>query len=185
MYGKNDVTRILGEMNEGKSGAVEKLMPLVYDELRGLAKKYMSRERSGHTLQATALVNEAFIKLADVDNIDWQSRNHFFALSASTMRRILVDHARKKTADKRGGAGLDLEFDEELLREQEKEKSIIALDDALNLLKDRSERQASIVEMRFFGGMTMDEIAQHLGCSKRKVEGEWTLIKAWLKRELT
>lgn len=185
MQNTDEVTKLLGEMSQGSRRAADKLIPLVHAELKNLAKRYMAGESSGHTLQATALVNEAYIKLANVGKIDWKSRSHFFAVSANTMRRILVDHARKKVAEKRGGSNINLSLDEGLVADSEKDLNIIALDDALKALAQKSERQASIVEMRFFSGMTVDEIANHFDCSKRKIEGEWTIIKAWLKRELS
>lgn len=185
MQDKDNVTQLLGEMSQGSRRAADKLIPLVHAELKALAKKYMAGESSGHTLQATALVNEAYIKLANVDKIDWKSRSHFFAVSANTMRRILVDHARKKVAEKRGGSSFNLSLDEALTVAEEKDLDVIALDDALKALAEKSERQAAIVEMKYFSGMTVEEIANHFDCSKRKIEGEWTIIKAWLKRELS
>ncbi|MFV1995657.1 MAG: ECF-type sigma factor, partial [Verrucomicrobiales bacterium] len=165
--------------------AVNRLMPLVYDEMRALAHRYMSRESEGHTLQATELVNEAYLKLVNKDLIDWKGRTHFFAVGATTMRRILVDHARRRKRLKRGGNMRRISLDEGLALSPQKDADLLAVDDALTRLAQIDEDQAKIVEMRFFGGLTVQEVAEVLGVSKRKVEAEWTMVRAWLRRELT
>ena len=181
----HEVTRVLQSISEGDDSAVEKLMPLVYSEFKQLARGYMSRERSDHTLQATSLVNEAYLKLVDQKNVNWQNRSHFFAVGAQAMRRILVDHARTKSRNKRGGGVANLELEEELVKAPERPEEVLFLDEALEKLAAFDERQAKIVEMRFFGGMNVQEVADSLGVSKRTVEGDWSMAKAWLRRELS
>ena len=174
----------------------EDLMPVVYDELRGLARAYLHRERSGHTLQPTALVNEAYLRLIDQRRMQWCGRTHFFAIGARMMRRLLVDHARGRGREKRGGDWQKLTLDHELGerivplfgigsgRGELDREDFLALHDALEKLAALDERQARVVEMRFFAGLTMAEIAEALEVSKRTAEGDWTHAKAWLKREL-
>jgi RNA polymerase sigma factor (TIGR02999 family) len=163
---------------------VDELAPLVYDELRRVAARYLRREAPGNTLQPTALVHEAFLKLAGQHRVDWQGRTHVLAIGAQAMRRILVDHAKRKRRVKRGGGMKRIEFDEAAALSPQRDEDLLAVDEALEKLASIDERQARIVEMRFFGGMTVEEVAQALGVSKRTVEGEWTMVRAWLRREL-
>ncbi|MEM7582066.1 MAG: ECF-type sigma factor [Acidobacteriota bacterium] len=187
---KTQITEILNGLQGGTLDDVaqaEDLLPVVYDELRRLARAYLRRERSDHTLQPTALVHEAYLRLIDQDRLQWQGRTHFFAVGAQMMRRLLVDHARKRGRVKRGGdwqqvtlghvvtplLGRDLDHDE-----------LLALDQAINRLGDLDARQAKIVELRFFAGLEVAEVADLIGVSKRTVEGNWTHARAWLRREL-
>ena len=162
-----------------------RLMPLVYDDLRALAASHLRREAPGHTLQPTALVNEAFLKLVDQTRVDWKGKTHFFAVGAEIMRRILVDHARGKNRQKRGGDRQRIALHDDLKLTPQSDEDLLAVDDAIEKLADRDPRQAKIVELRFFGGLTVAEVAEVLGVSKRTVEAEWTMIRAWLRRELT
>jgi RNA polymerase sigma factor (TIGR02999 family) len=182
---RSEITQILQAAKAGDSSAVNKLMPLVYDELRSLAGRFMSRERPGHTLQPTELVNEAFLRLVDQTRVDWQGRTHFFAVGARVMRRILVDHARSKLRKKRGERPQRVELTEKLTLTTDSLEDVLALDEALEKLNKVDPRQARIVEMRFFGGLTVSEVAEVLNVSKRTVEGEWTMVRAWLRRELS
>lgn len=161
------------------------LTALVYDELRALAAAYLRRERTGHSLQPTALVHEAFIKLIDAEGLQATDRHHFFAIAANTMRRVLVEHARTRGAVKRGGGQRRVTLTGIQAVKPDAEFEVVALDEALKKLAALDERQARIVELRFFGGLGVDEVAQLLGVSKRTVEGDWTLARAWLLRELT
>jgi RNA polymerase sigma factor (TIGR02999 family) len=160
-------------------------MPFVYDELRRLARQYLQRERSDHTLQATGLVHEAYLRLVDQSSLSWQNRAHFFAVAAKVMRRVLVDHARSHRAEKRGGDREKLEFDEALLPSGERAVDLIALDEALRELERLDARQSQIVELRFFGGLTNEEIGEALDISPRTIKREWRLAKAWLRREIS
>ncbi len=184
MTPSKDITRLLLAWGDGDQQALDQLMPFVYDELRRLAKGYMRHQRSDHTLQATALVNEAYLRLIDSSRVRWQNRTHFFAISAQLMRRVLVDFARAKNAEKRGGREQQVSFDEALPASFEKESELLALDEALKELAALDERQSRIVEMRYFGGMTEEEIAEALGISTRTVRRDWTVARAWLFREL-
>jgi RNA polymerase sigma factor (TIGR02999 family) len=168
----------------GDKEALDKLMPFVYEELRRLAKNYMRQQRPDHTLQTTALVNEAYLRLIDSDQVRWQNRTHFFAISAQLMRRILVDFARAKKADKRGGDKHMVTFEEKLPVSIEKESELLALDEALKELATMDERQSQIVEMRYFGGLNEKEIAEALNISTRTVRRDWSIARAWLYREL-
>jgi RNA polymerase sigma-70 factor (ECF subfamily) len=179
------VTQILGEIKAGDRSALEKLLPLVYDELRELAASHLKRERKNHTLQPTALVHEAYLKLMDQSRVDWQGRTHFFAVGAQAMRRILVDHARHRRAAKRGGGRLRITFDEELIAGPQQDEDILAVDDALVKLTRLDPQHGRMVELRFFGGLTVAEVAESLEMSKRSVEREWTMVRAWLRRELS
>ncbi len=181
---KGDITGLLLEWGGGDKEAFDKLMPFVYGELRRLAHAYMRRQSPDHTLQTTALVNEAYMRLIDSDKVRWQDRNHFFAMSAKLMRRILVDFARAKNAKKRGGGEHLVTFDEELPVAEAKEAELLALDDALTRLSKMDERQGKIVEMRYFGGLTEEEIAGVLEVSVRTVRRDWSVARAWLFREL-
>ena len=167
--------------------AAQELFPLIYDELRGLARSYVAGERAGHSLQATALVNEAYLRLVDLTRIDWRGRTHFLATGARVMRRLLVDHARNRDSLKRGGGWNRVTMGHALGRSDARgldADELLHLNTALDKLHGLDERQARIVELRFFGGLTMVEIAEHLGVSKRTVEGDWTHARVWLKREV-
>ena len=182
---RQEVTQVLLDWNRAEGNAAERLIPLVYDELRRLARQYLQRERSDHTLQATGLVHEAYLRLVDQNSVTWQNRAHFFGVAAQAMRRILVDHARSRRAEKRGGDCEKLEFDEELLPSAERAVDLIALDDALRDLEKLDARQSQIVELRFFGGLTNEEIAEALDISPRTIKREWRLAKAWLRRHIS
>src|SRR5437762_1889621 len=162
---RHDITALLLDWNEGDDQALEKLTPLVYAELRRIAGRYMASERAGHTLQASALVNEAFLKLVDVRRIHWQNRAHFFAMSAQLMRRILVDFARSKRYQKRGGAAVKVTLDENLMVSNDRTNDLVALDDALNALAAANPRVSQVVELRYFGGLTEAETAEALHIS--------------------
>ncbi len=167
------------------SEAVRQLMPLVYDELRALAEKQLRSENAGHTLQPTALVHEVFMRLVEQSRVNWKGRAHFLAVSAQAMRRILVDHARTRGRVKRGGDWRRVVLDEQLAPPKLREVDSVALNDALETLATLDEQQARIVELRFFGGMSVGEVAHVLGVLKRKIEGDWTHAKAWLRAELS
>lgn len=185
MSESGQITAVLQAINDGDHQAADRLMPMVYDQLRSLATKYMREQPTGHTLRSTALVNEAYIKLCGARESDWRSRTHFFAAGAQAMRRILVDHARGKNREKRGGGMQRVEFDAGLLGSEQCDEEVLALNEALEKLAKLDERQAQIVELRFFGGLTVQEVAEALGVSKRTVELEWKMIRAWLRRELS
>ena len=174
---------MLKAWSEGDANAADRLMPLVYDGLRKIAAQYLRKERSDHTFQPTALVHEAYLKLIDVSDANWQDRAHFFAAASTMMRHILVDHARARLTDKRGGAFQRIELDEAVSfsdRTGEKNLDILALDEALTQLAGFDERQTRIVELRFFGGLTVEETAEVLKISSATVKREWSLAKAWL-----
>lgn len=185
MSGKNDITQLLLAWHEGDRGALDDLMPIVYDELRKIAASYMRRQSPGHSLQTTALVNEAYLRLIDSRRVNWQNRTHFFAISAQLMRRVLVDFARSKNALKRGGAGVRVTFDEAMQVPAKKGTDVAALDSALNELAKLSRRQSQIVELRYFGGLTEEEIGEMLGLSSRTVRRDWSVARAWLFRRLS
>lgn len=178
------VTQLLLQWGKGDESALDELLPLVYDALRRLAGSYLRRERPDHSLQATALVHEAYLRLVDQKSVDWKNRAQFFGVSAQIMRRILVDHARARHAAKRGGAGprLSLSIADRFI--PQKDLDLMALDDALNALAAFDAQQSKIVEMRFFGGLTIEEIAEAIGVSRATIERDWTLAKAWLRREI-
>jgi RNA polymerase sigma-70 factor, ECF subfamily len=182
--GPPQITRLLIDWRGGEQSALEQLIPLVHEELRRLARRHMAHERVGHTLQATALVNEAFVRLIDVRQVKWQDRAHFFAMSSRLMRRILVDFARSKGYQKRGGGAQKVSFDEALLVAREPGHDLVALDDALTALAAFDGRKAQVVEMRFFGGLSVEETAEALNVSADTVMRDWKLAKAWLLREL-
>jgi RNA polymerase sigma-70 factor, ECF subfamily len=184
MPSPKDVTRLLLDWRNGDQEALTKLMPLVYGELRRLARQYMRRERPGHTLQTSALINEAYLRLVDQD-IAWENRAHFFAISARLMRQILVDHARERNSIKRGGNQFKISLAEAANLGQDQASDIVALDDALKSLAEIDPRQSQIVELRFFGGLTIEETAEVLGVSHTTVERDWNFAKAWLHRELS
>ncbi len=180
----SDVTSVLADVSQGKASKADELIALVYDQLRALASSMLKREGGGGTLQATALVNEAYLKLIDQSRVDWKCKSHFFAIGATIMRRLLVDHARSKHAQKRGGdrQRVVLQDIPELLLHNDED--VLAVDEALDKLSTIDPIQARIVELRFYGGMTVAEVAEVLQMSKRKVEYEWEMIRAWLRREL-
>jgi RNA polymerase sigma factor (TIGR02999 family) len=180
----NGVTQLLVAWSDGDVAARDELMPLVYDELHRLAHRYMNHERPGHTLQTSALVNEAFIRLIDQKDVDWQNRTHFFALAAQMMRRILVDHARSRQYLKRGGDARQVSFDETMMVSHERVDEVIALDDALKDLAQFDQRKNQIVELRFFGGLSIEETAELLKVSPGTVMRDWTLAKAWLRKQI-
>ena len=181
----NEVTRMLVAWSNGDEAARDQLMPLVYDELHRLAKQYMNRERPGHTLQTSALVNEAFLRLVDQRDVHWQNRAHFFGIAAQMMRRILVDYARNRRYAKRGGDARQVSLDEVAIVSGERVAEVVALDDALKGLAQFDLRKSQIVELRFFGGLSIDETAEVLAVSPGTVMRDWTLAKAWLRREMT
>jgi RNA polymerase sigma factor (TIGR02999 family) len=184
--GPGEITLLLARMKEGSPDAESRLISLVYTELRRIAARYMRNERSDHSLQPTALVHEAYLRLRKMNAIDWQSRSHFLAVSAHTMRQILVDHARVKHAGKRGADWNKVSFDVgELLAATEPNVNIVELDQALGRLEAFDERQAKVVELRFFGGLNEDEISAELGISERTVKRDWRIAKAWLYNELS
>jgi RNA polymerase sigma-70 factor, ECF subfamily len=180
------VTLLLAQVREGDQEAVNQLVPLVYDELRRMAGAYMQRERPGHTLQATALVNEAYVRLTGDRNPQWQNRAHFFAIAAHTMRQVLLEYARRRHAGKRGGADArKVDLTPELFLSDCKLEQVLAIDEVLTRLSEMDPQQGRIVELRFFGGLNVDETAEAMGISERTVKREWRLAKAWLDRELT
>jgi len=179
----NEVTQLLVDWGKGDQGALDQLIPLVYDELRRLAGRYMRRESQGHTLQTSALVNEAYLRLVDQKNVQWQNRAHFFGVAAQLMRRILVDHARSRSRAKRGGGAQMVSLVEQAATSKEVAE-VIALDDALKNLAEMDPRKSQIVEMKFFGGLTTEEVAEVLKVTSRTVEREWRKARAWLNRAL-
>lgn len=179
-----DITRLLGQWQGGDQQALSELTPLVYNELRRLAKPYISRERANHTLQGTALVHEAYLRLIDQRQIEWRNRNHFFALSAELIRRILVDHARAKMAGKRGGDQVKLSLEEGMEPAAGGDVDLIALDDALQLLARTDPQQSRIVELRYFAGLKIEETAEVLDISPATVKRDWAMARAFLKREM-
>lgn len=178
------VTRLLRGWGAGDPEAPELLMPLVYDRLRGLARRQLSRERNGHTLSPTALVHEAYLRLAGLRRIRWQDRGHFLALAATTMRRVLVSRARRRLAEKRGGGGVAVPLEDLPALSVERSEELLALDDALGALAALDARQVRVVELRYFGGLTIQETAAVLSVSPATVKLDWTLARAWLHREL-
>jgi RNA polymerase sigma factor (TIGR02999 family) len=178
------ITELLQSWSHGDRGAIQKLVPLVYDELHRLAQRYMSDERPGHTLQTTALVNEAFLRLVDSAHASWESRTHFYGVCAQVMRRILVDWARSRQALKRGGDMRVLDLDEALAAAKEPGTDLVAVDDALNSLAAVDARKSQVVEMRFFGGLSVKETAAVLKVSPETVQRDWKLAKSWLRREM-
>ena len=180
-----EVTELLRRWSGGDVAARESLVPLVYDELRRLARYYLASQRSDHTLQSTAIVHEAYLRLAGRDNVHWENRSHFFAVAAQLMRRILVDHARKRNAAKRGGAQLTLLVDEAVEPSSQRELDLVALDDALKALAELDERQSRIVELRFFGGLSIEDTSRLLEISPATVKREWSTARAWLYEEIS
>lgn len=180
-----DVTALLVNWSNGDSRALDDLMPLVYGELRRLAGAYLRRERATHTLQSTALVHEAFLRLVNQQDVQWKSRAHFFGIAAQMIRRILVDHARAAQAGKRGSGAIRIELDDHMAVEQQKELDLVGLDDSLAKLAALDERQARIVELRFFAGLSVEEAAEVMQISTATVKREWSSARAWLYREMT
>ena len=182
----HEISRILQEWSDGGTDVSEKLMPLIYDELRRQASRYMRRERIGHTLQTTALIHEAYLKLIDKPDVNWQNRAHFFGVAAQVMKRILVDHAKSRHRGKRGGEAENLPLDEaRFVISEGKSVDLIALDEALTRFAEFDPQQAKIVELKYFAGMQIDEIAEALRISPATVKREWNSAKAWLHNEIT
>jgi len=179
------VTQLLIDWSNGDKAAVDKLIPLVYDELRRLARYYMRRERAGATLQTTALVNEAYMRLVDQKNVQWQNRAHFFAISAQLMRRILIDRARKRYNSKRGGDVRKVSLDQAAIVSTGRSSDLVALDEALTDLEAIDQRKSKVVELRFFGGLNIEETAEVMSISPATVQREWSMAKAWLYREIS
>jgi RNA polymerase sigma-70 factor (ECF subfamily) len=180
-----EITQLLLAWSQGDRSALDRLIPQVYEELRRLAKRYMGQERAGHALQTTALVNEAYLRLIDASQVRWQNRAHFFAVSAQLMRRILVDFARSQRNLKRGGEARQVSLDEALVVSEETGADLVALDDALSALEALDPRQSQVVELRFFGGLSVEETAEVLKVSPTTARRDWTLARAWLYRELS
>jgi RNA polymerase sigma-70 factor, ECF subfamily len=185
MKAQEDITQLLQAVSTGDREAAEALLPVIYEELRRRAASLMRYEREDHTLQPTALVHEAFLQLVEIQRVDWKGRAHFFAVASQMMRRILVDHARSRLADKRCGGRMLVPLDEALGVSVTRDTDVLAIDEALRKLAGLNPRHADIVSMRFFGGLSVQEVAAVLDTPKRTLEAEWSLIKAWLRRELT
>lgn len=181
---EEDVTALLGEVAKGNHAAQEKLIPLVYDQLKELARRYMRRERADHTLQTTALVHEAYLKLVHQQSANWQGRAQFFGIAAQLMRRILIDHARHHLREKRGGAQVFLPLNEALAFSPEHSEDLLKLDEALDRLSKLDPRQGRIVELRFFGGLSVEETSKFLGVSPITIKRDWAVAKVWLYGEL-
>jgi RNA polymerase sigma factor (TIGR02999 family) len=177
---QHEVTKLLIRLTEGDHAVLDALLPAVYDELRRLASNYLRRERVGHTLQPTALVHEAYIRLVDQTRVEWQNRAHFFGVAAQMMRRILVDHARAQAADKRGGDAQKLSLDENIDVSAMRPSELVALDEALERLAQLDPQKSRLVELRFFGGLSVEETAEVLGVSAPTVKRQWRMAKAWL-----
>ena len=180
----HEITQLLAEWSEGNQAALDKLYPLVYNELRRLAHGYLRRERKGHTLQTTALINEAYLRLVDQKHVHWANRSHFFGLSAQIMRRILIDHARRYDYSKRGGGAQRISLDEAALVAKERGRALLMLDEALNSLAKIDPRRSHVVELRYFGGLNNEEIAGVLKISENTVTRDWNMARAWLYQEL-
>jgi len=180
-----DVTQLLMNWSQGDQGALEQLMPLVYGELRRLASSYLRRERSNHTLQSTALVHEAFMRLVNQQDVQWRNRAHFYAIAAQMIRRILVDYARSQHAEKRGAGAVKLELDEAMAVPQQSEIDLLGLNDALDQLAELDARQSRVVELRFFAGLSIEETAEVMHLSPASIKREWNTARAWLFRQMT
>ena len=181
----HEVTKLLKDWSAGDQSALDKLMPLVYDELRRLAHQHMRREKPGHTLQTSALVNEAYVRLVDQREIQWEGRAHFFGIAARLMRQILVDRARRRNFAKRGGGTIQVSLNEATTVAQEQSANVMALDDALKNLEKTDQRKSRIVELRFFGGMSIEETAKVLRVSPGTVMRDWTFARAWLRNQMS
>lgn len=180
----DNITHLLKEWSDGDEQALDRLTPLVYEELRKQAARYLRRERRGHTMQTTALINEAYLRLIDAKNVRWQGRAHFFAIAANLMRRILVDHARRRDAEKRGGSQIRVALDPALAVANQSDIDLVMIDDALTRLSAIDPQQAQVVELRFFSGLSVEETAAALGISPRTVKRDWSVARAWLRREI-
>jgi RNA polymerase sigma factor (TIGR02999 family) len=180
----HQVTMLLGRLTDGDVNALDRLMPLVHDELRAIARRSLRNERAGHTLQPTALANEAYLRLVDLDRIDWRGRAHFFAVAAGIIRRTLIDHARKRRAARRGADPKRVSLEETILLANERPGELVDLDEALARLRELDARQERIVELRFFAGLSVEETAEVLGISSRTVKREWSVARAWLRADL-
>lgn len=181
---QKQISQLLEDWSNGDKAALDQLIPLVYEELKRLARYHMRRERADHTLQTSALVNEAYLRLVDYKRMRWQDRAHFLGVAAQAMRRILVDHARKRQYGKRGGAGLKVTLDEASEMVEQKAADLVALDDALSSLASIDPRKSNIVEMRYFGGLNIEETAEVLGLSPATVQRDWKTARIWLHREI-
>jgi len=182
---QHEITELLAEWRDGNQSALDELYPLVYNELHRLARRYMSRERKGHTLQTTALINEAYVRLVDQKNVQWANRSHFFAISAQIMRRILIDHARRHAYAKRGGGAQQVSLEEAATVAPDLGLELIRLDEALKTLAEMDPRRSQVVEMRYFGGLNNEEIAGVLNISENTVTRDWNMARAWLYLQLT
>ena len=182
---QHEITQLLAEWSDGNQSALDELYPLVYDELHRLARRYMSRERQGHTLQTTALINEAYVRIVDQKNVHWANRSHFFAISAQIMRRILIDHARRHAYAKRGGGAQQVSLDEAAAVTSGIGSELLRLDEALKTLAEMDQRRSQVVELRYFGGLNNEEIAGVLKISENTVIRDWNMARAWLYRQLT
>ena len=180
----HEITQLLAEWSDGNQSALDELYPLVYNELHKLARRYMSRERKGHTLQTTALINEAYVRLVDQRNVHWTNRSHFFAISAQIMRRILIDHARRHAYAKRGGGARQVSLEEAATVTSNPGSELIRLDEALKSLAARDPRRCRVVELRYFGGLNNEEIAGVLHVSENTVTRDWNMARAWLYQQL-
>ena len=181
---EHDLTSLLLDWSRGNPDALNQLAPLIYEELHRMASRQLRRERNEHTLQSTALVHEVYLKLIDQDRVQWQDRNHFFAVASQMIRHILVDHARARFAAKRGSGQVQLEFDESIALPGKSDKDLLALDDAMQALAQLDQRQSRIVELRFFGGLSIEESAEVLNVSPATVKRDWNVARAWLYRQL-
>ena len=182
---QHQITQLLAEWSEGNQSALDELYPLVYKELHRLARRYMSRERKGHTLQTTALINEAYVRLVDQRNVRWANRSHFFAISAQIMRRILIDHARRHAYAKRGGGAQQVSLEEAAAVTPDLSSELVRLDEALKSLAEMDARRSQVVELRYFGGLNNEEIAEILKVSENTVTRDWNMARAWLYQQLT
>lgn len=182
---QHEITQLLAQWREGNQSALDDLYPLVYDELHRLARRYMSRERKGHTLQTTALINEAYVRLVDQKNVPWANRSHFFAISAQIMRRILIDHARRHQYAKRGGGARQVSLEEAATVVPDQSEELLRLDEALKSLAEMDPRRSQVVELRYFGGLNNEEIAGVLHISENTVTRDWNMARAWLYQQLT
>ena len=182
---QHEITQLLAKWSDGNQSALDELYPLVYDELHRLARRYMSRERRGHTLQTTALINEAYVRLVDQKNVHWANRSHFFAISAQIMRRILNDHARRHAYAKRGGGAQQVSLEEVAAVTPDPGRELVRLDEALKSLAEMDPRRSQVVEMRYFGGLNNEEIAGVLKISENTVTRDWNMARAWLYQQLS
>ena len=185
MPAEKEITVLLNALEKGEASAVDAIIPLIYNDLRDRARRFLQRERSNHTLNTTALVHEAYLKLVGQQEVNWKNRAHFFGVASLVMRRILINYAKQKKAARRGGGVIPQTFLEEFVITDERSDLILALDEALQRLAGMNERQGKVVELRFFGGLTHDEIAEVLGISEPTVRRDWRFARAWLNRELS